>query len=136
MGFIRLIKGKYFDRKLQRFQSLAFRNSSTKRGKGISVIQQECISGTGATKCAHVERYYHQNFDEPYIYWDIPKDILPSECEFDQETTASGDECHYNIRRLSNSAAKTIFKGIPITTFKICENSHARFLTLGDCQSL
>ena len=134
MALIRLISKIHFDRNKDRFKSLAFKNSSLSRGGGISVIKEECILERSKSICSHIRRYYHQTVGEPYIFWEIPSDALPSSSyELEEQTSTSGDECHHNIQGISDQQARGIFMAVRISDLQICQNHDHRPLTLQDC---
>ena len=133
MEFIRLVSSRHFDQQRQRFQSWAFKNSSEDRGGGISLIDKECIAGTGLSTCEHIRRYYQPTIGDVVIFWEIPSN-LPAGGRLEQETTDSGDDCHYNLRDLSDNQAKQYFKSKTpsLEGFRICDDDHHRELTLED----
>jgi hypothetical protein len=66
----------------------------------------------GHTLYEHIQRYYIGFTPNalPPIFWEFEASILPSGCELEQETSESGDDCHYNIVKLSEKDAKRFFK--------------------------
>src|SRR5436190_4011842 len=118
MGFIRLIHQRHYDPDEQRFRSVAFRPSTD--GSGISVIDADCILRSSASICEHIRRFYPDVSGTPAIFWDIDPEVLPENCQLAQQTSLTGDECHYNLKGLSKEEARAIFKEVPLTEFKIC----------------
>ena len=132
MGFIRLIHIKHWDRKRQRFQSLAFKSSTD---NGISVIETECIADRGRAICEHVRTYYSVVAGEPVIFWEVPDDVYDG-CEFVQETTDTGDDCHYNIVGLAKQRARSAIISALVSHFQICDDLGQHHpLTVQDCDT-
>jgi hypothetical protein len=50
---------------------------------------------------------------------------LPDNIILVQKTTASGDDCHFNVTNISNSAAKKISKNIKLSDCLMCINGVA-----------
>lgn len=121
MGFfIRIINKKHYDKKLKRFTSLSFKPSSN---GGISVIDKECVLHSTGCVCDHIQRYYGSVSGDPPIYWEIPPNLLPENCEFQQTPSASGDDCHHNILNVTNQEAREILlKSNMFAEFYLCEN--------------
>jgi hypothetical protein len=120
MEFIRIIHQHHYDPDKKRFTSLAFKPSSD--GSGISVIAANCIVQKGARICEHIEKYYKSVSGIPPIFWSFDSKILPERCEFIQQTSESGDVCHYNLVGLSAKEAGYIFKQQDLSVFSICRS--------------
>ena len=128
---IRLIHKQHYDWRKNRFQSLAFRNSSQNRG--ISVISKRCILDSGKTVCDHIRQYYSGITSDPPIFWEFSSTILPNTCTLEQQTSTTGDICHYNIVGLPDQKARQLIKQVPLEEFRICEEGGGnRPLTLDD----
>ncbi len=133
MGFIRIIHPKHYDPDTSRFRSLAFKPSSD---GGISVISRECIEQTGSSVCAHIAKFYASVLGDPPIFWEIPKAVLPPNCQFIQDPSDTGDDCHYNLIGLSDRESRRIIKQAPLNEMSICvENDEHRPLAESDLQS-
>jgi len=122
--YIRILPKRQYYKRLGRFSSEAFKNY---RG-AISVIQLLCISRTGNTVCEHLKQYYNSVDEPPHILWEFEADIIPSKCEFKQEDSPTGDNCHYNIYNLKDKEAKRILNDHFQSTYdaQICDNTNPR----------
>jgi hypothetical protein len=130
MGFLRIIHPKHYDPDTRRFRSLAFKPSSD---GGISVVSRECIEQTGSGVCAHIAKFYRSVLGEPPIFWEIPETVLPTHCQFIQDPSDTGDDCHHNLIGLSDREARRIIKQTPLDEMRICEVAGApRPLTEAD----
>lgn len=58
--------------------------------------------------------------------------MIPNEVEPRQETTKTGDLCHYNLVGWTNGSARAAFKSADIQAFEICDAGAPRPLTLED----
>ena len=125
MDAVRLLHPKHYSYKRKRFVSLAFKNSG--EVPGISIIDCECLFRTTDTICDHIRKYYRITAGEPPIYWRFDTGILPGNFKLEQEDSPAGDECHYNIRGITDKAAKSLFKNYwdKLHLFKICKNGDA-----------
>ena len=134
MDVIRLLKGCHYDRRLRRFQSVAFRPSSS--DGGISVIDAECIQRSGASVCEHVRRYYQRENGDPAIFWTFSTEILPACHCLEHTDSTAGDACHYNILGMSTTRARTFFKNscVPPDALSICNNGTHRPLSWEDVE--
>ena len=104
---IRTIHIRHFHPRRKRFTSEAFKRF----GDGISVFDHECALGVSGDVCGHIRRFYQPGAaSEPPIYWAFDTGSLPSGHRLVRETSASGDDCHYDIRDMSNTAARSFFK--------------------------
>lgn len=122
MEGIRILNKRHYDRRLQRFTSLAFNNTGD--NPGISIISRECILLAGRTICEHIRKYYGGTASEPPIFWCFTTEILPTGYRLEQEDSLSGDTCHYNIKGLSDKQAKKLFMKFAekLEAFRICHN--------------
>ena len=126
MGFVRVISQKHFDPKKKRFQSLAFKPSST--DGGISVFDQDCAIQVSGNLCTHIQKFYSQVAGDPPIFWKIPESILPADISITQSVSSSGDQCHFNIGQITEKDARKIIMGVSIHDFMICINGSHREL--------
>lgn len=127
--YVRLIKRNWihFDftsPEERRLSSCAFRNSSD--GTGISCISVSCINETTGDICEHIRRF-HPAFvpvvvGAPIIFWPFSMDDLPEKAIFNQEKS-NDDECHVNVKNLSNNDAEKIIKKLPLNKLMVCINS-------------
>src|SRR5258708_6328817 len=108
MGYIRFVNLRYYDAKLGRFQSLAFRNSNN--DGGISVVDRECSQRASPGICEHIEKFYKKVAGSPAAFWEIPPELLHEGCSFDPEPSDTGDNCHYNLMGMTDNQAKAILK--------------------------
>lgn len=108
MVYYRLIDPAHWHSKEHRFVSLAFKNSEgLSGGRGISILDSECIAGSGLTPCAHIYEYYGDR-PMPALIWPIESEELPAhEKQFDD---SQGDPCHYNLLNISNKDARDFLK--------------------------
>ena len=70
----------------------------------------DCVNKTGLSICHHLRKYYLSVDEPPHVFWiyDFQGKVQDG-IEFIQETSTSGDVCHYNMKGLSNGKAKRIF---------------------------
>ncbi len=130
MKFIRILNAVHYDTRKQRFTSLAFKNST---GGGISVMHQECVFAQNHIPCQHIERYYPPpTSSQPAIFWVFDEAVLPAGFTAEQQTTQSGDVCHYNILGASDKAARELLIQQSLAEFQICESRLSRPLTVTD----
>jgi hypothetical protein len=130
MKFIRILNAIHYDPRKQRFTSLAFKNST---GGGISVIHQECILAQNRTPCQHIEQFYlPPTSSQPPLFWEFDEAALPTGFTAEQQTTASGDVCHYNLLGISDKAARDLLVRQSLADFQICDKDMARPLTAAD----
>lgn len=61
--------------------------------------------------------------DSPTILWIFEYSILPKGCSLKQNSSDTGDECHYNIGNLSDREARRIIIGQDISAFYVCKNT-------------
>lgn len=100
---------------------MAFKNSSG--DSGISVISLPCVEKNGKGVCEHIQLYYKSTVASPVMSWIFEDDILPDGCELEQNTSESGDECHYNIKKITNKDARKIIVNLPPSDIQICNNN-------------
>ena len=117
MDFIRIIHPKHYDPDRKSFSSLAFKPSSD---GGISVVSRECIEQTGSSICGHIAKFYGTVSGSPPIFWEIPAGILPPQCQFIQNPSDTGDDCHHNLIGLNDREARRIIKQTPLDEMHIC----------------
>ena len=134
MRLIRILNVKHYDPRKKRFTSVAFKPSTN---GGISVFNKECVLEQKRTICSHIREYYPPpTSNDPPVFWEFEEQILPDECELEQQTSKSGDCCHYNINKLSDKKARKLFvnrqKEHQLSEFKICENGESRTVVLED----
>ena len=97
---------------------MAFKNSSD--SSGISVISLSCITSKNRNICEHIHLFYKTIIGTPIIFWEFEDNILPQNSTFQQSPSATGDDCHYNIKNLTNrEARKIIIKQSP-SAFQVC----------------
>src|SRR6266496_5008346 len=107
MEYIRLVHWRYWDKRRKNFQTLAFQNSS--ESKAVSVVDKECTERDGRDICTRLNRFYAK-YSPCFAVWIFDARLLPEGAEFTDERSDSGDECHRNLRGLSDSQAKSFFK--------------------------
>jgi hypothetical protein len=122
MQYIRLIHPNDYDRNRKRLVSLAFRPSSD---GGISVIECECVAGTGASVCEHIRRFYASRVHPDFIlFWTFDAEALPSSSRI--ESTPGGkddsDGCHRDIFDLDERESGKIIKKVPIHSLDVCRS--------------
>ena len=133
MIIVRILNALHFDPRKQRFTSLAFKNST---GGGISVIHKECIQQQGNSVCEHIEQFYPPPTSSiPAIYWEFAEEQLPIGYQLEQQTSASGDHCHYNIEAISDKSAREMLLHTKLSDFQICQQGQSRAVTLADLVS-
>src|SRR5438445_1408970 len=98
MEYVRILSRRHWGRRKSRFQSLAFKPSST--DGGISVFDKQCAIRRSGNICGHIRSFYHHISDEPPIFWEFSNSILPQGTTFTNEVSDNGDECHGNITGL------------------------------------
>lgn len=130
MNFIRILNALHYDPRKQRFTSLALKNST---GGGISVIHEECVMAQNRTPCQHIGYYYPPpTSSQPPIFWSFNEAILPTGFTVEQQTTQSGDVCHYNLLGVSDKAARDLLIRQRLADFQICEDEMSRPLLAAD----
>lgn len=85
--------------------------------------------------CAHLRQFYPESVTgEPPSFIGIDRDRFVTPATVDQQTTDTGDECHYNVNGLSDNQLKRIFKEIHKSTadVEICDNCVPRQATDAD----
>lgn len=130
---VRLLHPSHFSERKNRYTSLAFRPS----GGGVSVINTGCIAEKGRTICAHAEQYYSRRIrGSPTIFWRIGTAELAPGHELVQQTTDTGDECHYNIVGMSEQQCRELLHSKQVTDFEICDPNGSRKVTAEDLPPL
>ncbi|WP_165456557.1 hypothetical protein [Pedobacter kyonggii] len=90
-------------------------------GGGISIFNQECVSGNGKSICEHINEFYLSTVNTPIIYCifdteDIIKFLkeekidLPEKDIFEFSPSDKGDECHVDIKGIDNKLSKKLSK--------------------------
>ena len=131
MQFVRVIHPRHFDKNLKRFQSLAFKPSTS---GGISVFCHKCAIETSGEICKHIEKYYAEISGTPSIFWLFDTCILPVNHSIDQSPSNTGDDCHHDIKGLTDKESARIFKNNAIfpSSFQICSCPNQRTLDIVD----
>ncbi len=57
------------------------------------------------------------------MFWIFDDNILPDGCTLDQNTSKSGDECHYNIKNMTNKEARKIIVNQSPSDILVCNNN-------------
>ncbi|MEZ4866283.1 MAG: hypothetical protein R3C14_33510 [Caldilineaceae bacterium] len=97
------------------------------------MIHHECVFAQNQTPCRHIKRYYPPpTSSQPLIFWVFEEAILPAGFIAEQQTTESGDVCHYNLLGVSDKAARDLLIRQRLTDFQICDNDMARPLATAD----
>ncbi len=108
MQYIRLLHWQYWDKRKQNFQSLAFQNSST--SKAVSLVERECSEQLSQGQlCARLNQFYAK-YSPCFAVWIFDDELLAEGLYLTNEPSYSGDECHRNLRGLSNNEAQSFFK--------------------------
>src|SRR5580692_2098123 len=107
MELVRILTLNHYEERLKKFTSLSFKNSSTNKGSGISVLCVKCTLEQSSGICEHIKRKYDKHTTPP-IYWKFSASLLPTDCRIELDKS-QGDECHYNIFGLTDKEAKSIF---------------------------
>ena len=74
------------------------------------MIDRQCIFASGRTICEHIRTYYPTAASEPPIFWIFSTDILPQPSILVSTISTTGDECHYDIRQLSDKQRRDVFE--------------------------
>jgi len=128
MRFVRVIHQDHYDSRLGRFQSLAFRPSSS--NGGVSVFEYDCAIATSSKICNHINIFYPHVSGQPPIYWVFDASALPEDHDIETSPSDRNDACHRDIK-LSKKLAEKFFKqhaSFP-DSFRIC-------LTVGESREL
>ena len=124
MELIRLLNAKHYDPQRGKFTSLAFKNST---GGGVSVVCAECVSKADVPICDHIAAYYPERVTgKPPIFWKFAVGILPEGWAIEQQTSESGDVCHYNIVNVSDRQLRAILGDASLDDFCTCSPSGIR----------
>lgn len=130
MAFLRLINIEHHCRK-GRLSSMAFRASD----KGISVIDKECAEYRSQSVCNHVRTHYSKTAGTPIVFWEIPDNTIPADCEAVHSINGTDLWCHYDIIKWTKpqiKEAEDTIKKLPLTELKICVEAEARQAVLAD----
>ena len=112
MELVRFAHPKHFSPEDGKYKDLAFANS--RKHGGISVVDRGCAVAASADLCAHLVRYYEERVaGNPPVFFIFDENELPSDYKLEQQTTISGDVCHYNIHGISANRAEKWFKRRP-----------------------
>jgi hypothetical protein len=96
------------------------------------VVEHECALRVSGSVCRHVEAFYPKH-KSPTIFWELPDEVIPNQCECIQVPSDSGDDCHYDIKGLTDPQTRQISKAISIEQCSICDEAgNPRPLTLDD----
>src|SRR5271165_6183224 len=138
MELVLFVHFRHWDRNRGRFRSEAFHNSSD--GSGISVVEHDWIlRGPFGCVCNHAHGFYPTVSSEPPIFWRFDESILPSGYCLKQERSDSGDDCHHNIRGVSDNRARKLFVNLQQEgriRLEICDLNAPRPLTSEDIDRL
>lgn len=128
----------------RRYKSLAFKNST---GGGVSVIDAKCVASKTERVCEHIEEFYPPRLSgTPAAFWKIPAGYLKDDLQLEQEDSAvdpstgrGGDDCHYNIKNMSDKECKKkLLEALDPDlveskdNFFICDEDGFRLLTHAD----
>ncbi|MEZ4713750.1 MAG: hypothetical protein R3A44_41565 [Caldilineaceae bacterium] len=81
----------------------------------------------------YIEQFYPPpTSSQPPIFWEFDETLLPVGFTAEQQTTASGDICHYNLLGVSDKAARNLVLRQNLADFQLCEQESARPLTADD----
>src|SRR2546425_278725 len=116
MQYVRILSRRHWDGRRKRFQSLAFKPSST--DGGISSFDKQCAIRRSGNVCHHIHTHYNHISDEPPLFWEFDGSILPQGSTFSPEASDRGDECHGNITGLNIKQARDLFMGIGLEEFQ------------------
>ena len=133
MRYLRVIHPKHFDPEGKRINDLAFTISRDK--SGISVVDTECVEQANNSICDHLRRFYPDPIGgNPLVFWRIPDDPLFAECNWEPSLSSTGDECHRNLKGISNNKAHKFFNRQPLSSFTVCDGQNERPLQESDLQ--
>lgn len=129
MALIRAINLRYWDKRLDRFQSLVFSGYKN----GLSVFDSECAIERSENYCSHLRRFYGSVAGSPPCYWVIPDGAIPDHCGFKWTLSDKGDDCHGEITGLTKADIAALTKRLDPTGCTVClEIEGARPLTRAD----
>lgn len=120
--YVRLLHPRYYSKEKKRFESLAFRNFED----GVSLVDPICGGHTSGGLCTHLAQFYPDISGIPPVYWRIPISEFPAGVTFRNETSTSGDECHWVVEGISDQECKKWFKQKTLDDFEICVGGSAR----------
>ncbi len=132
MSFIRIINiNQHYSNRKKRLSSMAFRPSSS--NGGISVFDKDCAENTSETICHHIRQYYTEVAGTPFVYWEIPNEVIPPlPCVVKQTDSARGDKCHHEFFNWDYKNAEDTGKAIPLEDLEICTDNGVRQLQISD----
>ena len=97
------------------------------------MIHQECVLAQNQTPCQHIAQFYPPpTSSQPPLFWAFDEAALLTGFTAEQQTTESGDVCHYNLLGVSDKAARDLLIRQSLVDFQICHNDMARPLTVAD----
>ena len=130
MAHIRIIHPKHYDRKRNRFTSLALRPSSN---GGVSTIDPDCVSELEKSICGHIREYYTGIHGDPIIFCILDQTFYAG-CEIGTEPSGSGDICHRDIFDKLLKDCKRYIKSKSADEFYICDedSNEGRILNEND----
>lgn len=70
------------------------------------------------------------------MFWRIDTTELPTEHELEYEVSSTGDECHMNIRGVTDDKCRNMIKGAAMGNLEICDGMSHRNLTAEDIARL
>ena len=138
MQLIRLLRHNYVHPVENRFVSEAFKNygGAGKADGGFSVVEWECVERMGKSVCAHLGQYYPGfSRDGKTFFFRFDSSLLPPGHSLVQTPSDTGDDCHHDIRGVSDKTLKSWFKkAFPgIESFLVCaETGEIRPMTEAD----
>jgi hypothetical protein len=56
------------------------------------------------------------------IFWIFNEDILPAGYRLEQKRSQSGDDCHYNIHGVPDTALRKLLNSNKLEDYRICDN--------------
>ena len=123
-----------------RFRSECMENSSD--DSGLSVVSLPCVSNKASNPCDHGRAYYPNIAgDAPIFFVFVPSEIF-GECSLEEVPSDSGDDCHRNLKGVSDKQAKKLMQNkLPVgnvnfSQFKICAQDGIRAITQADIDIL
>jgi hypothetical protein len=86
-----------------------------------------CIELSGKRICEHICEHIKEYYDSSIsgaspIFWIILDEIIPNTAVKQQQTSPSGDRCHYNIFNWDRDDQRKLFKKFDLSDFRICAN--------------
>lgn len=128
---LRLFHPKHYSWERSRFNSMAARVSHD----GLSVVDEACARRCSGSECRHIPLFYEEHIcGDPPVF----RRLRPNEyanAALTQDTTASGDTCHFLITGLAKNFDKYLVKNTEIAQLRICIDGVERELTLEDIRN-